>query len=1086
MSEMQRVRRTSKRYARAVPSRLARWCGVELWRVWVITVCAALLINGLTINIAAQSGVGQTINLGGELQNETQVRLNWRINSPSSISVIRIFRSQSTTNKFELLGAAAPGVSSFVDETAAPRTTYNYQVKTVSPLGLVSKPSNTITIRTEGILPTPTPLPTATPTPLPTATPTPVPTPTAIPTPSPTPNSTPSPTPVATPTSISGSLQGVYVAPNGQARGDGSAAKPYDLTTVLAANSPARPGTTVWLRGGIYKGLFISQATGTETAPITFRAYPGEKVVFDCSAGRQSGIVLSVTGRYTIFRDFEITCSDSDRTLVRPTGLDVSGRDNKFINLVIHDTGNGVAAWVPAADTEIYGCLIFNNGWQAPTNDRGHGHGIYMQNDTGTKRIVDNIVFNQYGYGIHAYTERGKIKGFHLEGNTIFGSGSVAYPSESDEPNILIGGYQPAERVVLRNNAIYHPLTNLFAINCQFFYDTTKGNRGLTMENNYIAGGVYPVAIQEWADVSFTGNTIVGAKDLAISNLLDGIPSANYTWDRNTYLTVNGAPNAQFTYRINGTGERTTYTEWKRGTGFDAKSTYTKSAGLRPAGTHVFVRPNLYESGRGHITIYNWELKDKVEAVVNDVLQAGMHYEVYDVRRLDAGPILQGVYGGKPLSIPMTNGPMTNGRSALEFGAFLVRQVATITSPPSPTPTPNPTPTPKPSPTSTPAPTPVPTPSPTPVPTVTPTPAPTPTPTPAPTPTPTIDLLDPAEKPLLNLINEYRQQINVGPLSASIALNLACDWGSRDMAERRYLNKVDSLGRSPAQRARAYGYPGNRGTVEEDALVYMGNGEARDIFNRWRATQTDDSVLRNPAWKVVGLARAYSTAQQHWYWQICFGSFWDKTIPLAGEDEEGRIDSNDLVRARPPSLALAADHRFTGYGEDGSAYAAVHCDIDSQLQTCWHDPPPQSNLRLNEPTGLEFLPGHWTVLKQISAQGVTHANYVGYDRTGIVMELRLNNNGTWSSRGFRAFTTPAPLENGTWEAVLDSARNEIILTFERQNRLPRASVRAHVVAGQLTLFAVDGGSLMRNFFRGWLRDDNPADDPQIIFGLKQQ
>lgn len=346
--------------------------------------------------------------------------------------------------------------------------------------------------------------------------------------------------------------------------------------------------------------------------------------------------------------------------------------------------------------------------------------------------------------------------------------------------------------------------------------------------------------------------------------------------------------------------------------------------------------------------------------------------------------------------------------------------------------------------------------------------------------------LDSEEQTLLTLLNEYRRELNLTPLGAAHRLNEATAWAAQDMAIRATSNKLDSLGRTPAQRARAYGYPGERGAAEEDALVQTGNWEVRDILGRWRATQAANAVLSNPYWKVVGIARAYNTSQQLWYWQICFGSYWDKTIPIAGEDEEGRIDNNDLVRTRPPSSGLVAGHRFSGYGDDGASYDPVHCDIDIHPELCWHDPPPQYNSRLHETTGMEFLAGTWVVTRQSSAQNVVHANYSGYDRTGIVMELRLNNNGTWSSRGFRAFTTPVPLENGNWQAVLDSTRNEILLTFERQNRLPRASVRAHAVPGQLTLFAVDGGALMRNFFRGWAADDNASDDPQIIFGLKPQ
>ena len=37
-------------------------------------------------------------------------------------------------------------------------------------------------------------------------------------------------------------------------------------------------------------------------------------------------------------------------------------------------------------------------------SDRGHGHSIYVQNVNGNKRIVDNILFDGFSFGIHAYT----------------------------------------------------------------------------------------------------------------------------------------------------------------------------------------------------------------------------------------------------------------------------------------------------------------------------------------------------------------------------------------------------------------------------------------------------------------------------------------------------------------------------------------------------------------------------------------------------------------------------------------------------------------------------------------------------------
>ena len=87
----------------------------------------------------------------------------------------------------------------------------------------------------------------------------------------------------------------------------------------------------------------------------------------------------------------------------RGSAIQLLGPGTKLINLAVHDAVQGVLTTPEAPDAEVYGCLLYYNGYDAP--DRGHGHGIYVQNETGTKRLVDNVIFGQFGIGIHGYTE---------------------------------------------------------------------------------------------------------------------------------------------------------------------------------------------------------------------------------------------------------------------------------------------------------------------------------------------------------------------------------------------------------------------------------------------------------------------------------------------------------------------------------------------------------------------------------------------------------------------------------------------------------------------------------------------------------
>src|SRR5438093_8282378 len=89
--------------------------------------------------------------------------------------------------------------------------------------------------------------------------------------------------------------------------------------------------------------------------------------------------------------------------LPRGTAVELYGNDVKLINLIVHDARNGYAFWTPGENSEIYGSLVYYNGWQDP--GQGWGHGIYTHNQAGTKRIIDNIIFDQFSHGIHTYND---------------------------------------------------------------------------------------------------------------------------------------------------------------------------------------------------------------------------------------------------------------------------------------------------------------------------------------------------------------------------------------------------------------------------------------------------------------------------------------------------------------------------------------------------------------------------------------------------------------------------------------------------------------------------------------------------------
>lgn len=440
-----------------------------------------------------------------------------------------------------------------------------------------------------------------------------------------------------------------YVSPAGTPVGDGSLDRPLDMVTALGPRSPVRPGDTLLLRGGAYRGNFTSVLTGVDGRPTVVRQYPGERSTIDGS--------LIVRGAWTWYWGFEIGNSNPDRTKTRLPGISVFGPNTKLINLAVHDCGDGIEVWTPAVDAEVYGCLTYHNGWQGPEPDRGHGHSLYVQNDLGTKRIVDNIMFNGFGYGIHAYTEQGSIKGMHFEGNMIFNSGKDAR-NEWRVSNIYVGGRQPAERITIINNYTYHPATQGGTVSL----GASSGpvNKDIVFKNNYIVGGGVATAAFRWEQMSVSGNTFY-----AQPTLLQVVPPREQPWsyeiDRNQYISPTYTRPLAFgtvTYD---------FPDWQQTTGFDRNSQWVSNQSRRPGGVKVFARPNQYEPGRIHLAVYNWDLRDSVDLDLQGLVEPGATFEIRNVHDYFGPPVAGGVYGGQAVATPMRGTD-----SGPEFNVFVL------------------------------------------------------------------------------------------------------------------------------------------------------------------------------------------------------------------------------------------------------------------------------------------------------------------------------------------------------------------------------------------------------------------------------
>jgi hypothetical protein len=426
----------------------------------------------------------------------------------------------------------------------------------------------------------------------------------------------------------------VAPAPAGASTNNGTIDSPWDLQTAFAHPSAVKQGDTIWLRGGVYAGIFHSRLIGTESAPITVASHPGEWARIDSPAGT-GGDTFLVTGQWTVYRDVELFSSDATQVRNR-TYLAPNSPHNKFVNMIIHDVGNNSFG----RGNEIYGSIFFNNG----TDGSGLSHDLYTQNNNPAvpARIVDCIIFNGYAFGIHAYATNGFLRGIDMIGNILFQSG-VAQTNGDRKDNIIVASVNThPEKIVLRENMTWAPSAGARSVS---FGRYQNDNYDISLFDNYLIGTTR--FSNQWRSVTMTGNTFYSLAIDVDSNVKSG------DHPQNTHLTT------------------------------------------RPTQNKIFIRPNAYEAGRAHIAVYNWEGADHVDVSLSGVVEAGDKIEIRNAQNYFAAPVFSGTYSGGSISLPMTGlapaQPLGPGKidpaemTGKNFNVFVVRKTDGAIAPPTDT-----------------------------------------------------------------------------------------------------------------------------------------------------------------------------------------------------------------------------------------------------------------------------------------------------------------------------------------------------------------------------------------------------------------
>src|SRR5690242_429714 len=130
--------------------------------------------------------------------------------------------------------------------------------------------------------------------------------------------------------------------------------------------------------------------------------------------------------------------------------------------------------------------------------------------------------------------------------------------------------------------------------------------------------------------------------------------------------------------------------------------------------------------------------------------------------------------------------------------------------------------------------------------------------------------LDSGESDLLSQVNSFRASRGLSTLMVSDSLTVAAKWMATDMAVNNYFSHTSLDGRSPTQRMADAGYPAFSTWAGEDLAA--GYTSAAEVLQGWINSPAHLAVLTNPAYRAIGIGRAYSSGSTYgWYWDADFG-----------------------------------------------------------------------------------------------------------------------------------------------------------------------------------------------------------------------
>jgi hypothetical protein len=437
---------------------------------------------------------------------------------------------------------------------------------------------------------------------------------------------------VAAPTASAHAGRAFFVSPTGSDAGAGTKAHPWRTIQKAANTVPA--GSTVEIRGGVYRERVVVRVSGAPGHRVTFRNYHGEHVLLDGTGlgpfDGVAGLVAIDSRSYITVRGLEIAHLHDLADAYVPAGVFVTGRAHDVVlrGLDVHDIrtatadAHGIAVYGTSGRAAIHDVTIDRN--RVHDNHLGSSESVVVNGNVRDWSITRNHIFRNDNIGIDAIGFEGtaprhdQARAGVIAGNVVTDIDSLGNPAYDEEGggncrcadgiyvdggrNLLIErntvlrsnialeiasehSFGSASDVLARDNLLADSTTIGLAMGG---YDTKRGRtvnarvvNNTLVDNDTLATGSGEILLQYRVSDSRILNNVVVANAQAIMIANPFTQNRGNVVDGNDWW-VRGAPRAGATWQW----KKKTYrgfAAYRRATGNDAHSLLADPR-LRPNG----------------------------------------------------------------------------------------------------------------------------------------------------------------------------------------------------------------------------------------------------------------------------------------------------------------------------------------------------------------------------------------------------------------------------------------------------------------------------------------------------------------------